>query len=101
LTLPWRWSAAAIRSRQALLPQKSCSSSRERCLDNKRSFRNDQAKVEVQLENGTHRTFNIEKPDSGHPLTEDLFGLEFDSDGAPTAVTIFAALASMLDELTD
>ena len=61
----------------------------------------DQAKVEVQLENGTHRTFNIEKPDSGHPLTEDLFGLEFDSDGAPTAVTIFAALASMLDELTD
>jgi len=34
----------------------------------------DEAKVEVLLDGGARRTFNIEKPDAGHAFTQDLDG---------------------------
>jgi hypothetical protein len=49
----------------------------------------DEAKVEVELENGTHRTFNIEQPTSGHPMTIDLDDdLATDNDGDPTDASL-------------
>jgi hypothetical protein len=51
----------------------------------------DEAKVEVP-QGDTIRTFNIERLDSGHPLTEDM-KLE---PGKPSEEAIFAALRSAL-----
>jgi hypothetical protein len=48
----------------------------------------DEAKVEVVLEGGARRTFNIEKPDSGHPFTEELSNLEMEN-GEPTSASLF------------
>jgi hypothetical protein len=56
----------------------------------------DEAKVQVELENGSSRTFNIERPDVGHAFTEDLDGLETQADGEPTEVSLFAALRGAL-----
>jgi hypothetical protein len=61
----------------------------------------EQAKVEVILPNRDHRTFNIQKPDSGHPLTEDLRNLDFDPDGEPTEDTLFAELRRVAEDVTD
>jgi hypothetical protein len=58
--------------------------------------RYDEAKVEVELENGTHRTFNIEKPSSGHSMTIDLENLGFDDDGEPTEETLLAGIREAL-----
>lgn len=59
----------------------------------------DQAKVEVELADGAVRTFNIERPESGHPLTEDLSGLDL-RDGDPTEESLFAALRAVLADVT-
>jgi hypothetical protein len=59
----------------------------------------DQAKVEVELADGAVRTFNIERPESGHPLTEDLSGLDL-RDGDPTEASLFAALRAVLADVT-
>lgn len=58
----------------------------------------DEAKVEVQLEGGGRRTYNIAKPESGHPMTVDLEHLRL-QDGDPTDRSLFRALGDVLDEL--
>jgi hypothetical protein len=52
----------------------------------------DEAKVEVVLPNNKRRTFNIEKPDSGHAITEELTDLETNDQGDPTEESLFEAL---------
>jgi hypothetical protein len=56
----------------------------------------DAASVEVELENGTKRTFNIEQPSSGHPMTVDLTGLDFAGDGEPTEASVLNGLRDAL-----
>lgn len=58
----------------------------------------DEAKVEVVLENKIKRTFNIEKPDSGHAFTVDLPDLTIEND-EPTPDSIFEGLRSTLNEI--
>jgi hypothetical protein len=55
----------------------------------------DEAKLEVELDDGTHRTFNIERPDAGHAFTEDLRNVVLD-DGEPTEASLLAALRQAL-----
>jgi hypothetical protein len=56
----------------------------------------DEAKVEVVTQNGATRTFNIEKPDTSHPVTEDMKDLELLSDGAPEEDSLFRELRRAL-----
>lgn len=56
----------------------------------------DEAKVQVRLENGGTRTFNIERPETGHAFTEDLRDLDLQDDGEPTEPSLFAALRAAL-----
>jgi hypothetical protein len=56
----------------------------------------DEAKVQVRLDNGTIRTFNIERPDAGHAFSEDLRDLDFEDDGEPTEASLFAGLRGAL-----
>jgi hypothetical protein len=56
----------------------------------------EQAKIEVEV-GGRTRTFNIEEPAAGHPMTVDLLDLERDDDGDPTADSVAAALREVLD----
>lgn len=55
----------------------------------------EQAKIEVDLD-GRLRTFNIERPESGHPMTVDLEDLVADDDGEPTPDSVLAALRAVL-----
>ena len=63
-------------------------------------IRFDEARVQVVLPDGSLRTFNIEKPDTGHPITEELARLEFDDDGAPTDESLFAGLRRAARDVT-
>ncbi len=58
----------------------------------------DHAKVEVILDNGTKRTFNIETPDSGHAFTVDMDDLDF-RNGEPSSNSLFVGLGSAIDEM--
>lgn len=58
----------------------------------------DEAKVEVALPGEGTRTFNIEKPDSGHAFTEDIDGLILEG-GEPTIDSIFIGLRHALDKV--
>ncbi len=55
----------------------------------------EQAKVEVTLPSG-RRTFNIERPTAGHPITLELEGLRTGRDGDPTDTSLRAALQEAL-----
>ena len=55
----------------------------------------EQAKVEVQLADDGKRTFNIEKPEAGHPFTEDLEDLTIEN-GEPTPASLFEGLRAAL-----
>lgn len=55
----------------------------------------EQAKVEVEV-NGRTRTFNLETPTSGHPMTVDLDDLDFDDDGEPSEDSVIAGLRDAL-----
>ena len=61
----------------------------------------DEVKVEVELPNGKQRTFNLQNPESGHPITEELTTppLQF-HDGDPTEGSLFAALSEILEAVT-
>jgi hypothetical protein len=59
----------------------------------------DQAKVEVEID-GSRRTYNIQKPESGHPMTVELQSLQF-QNGDPTDASLFAALRTVLTDVTD
>jgi hypothetical protein len=61
----------------------------------------DEARIEVELENGDKRTVNIEKPDAGHAFTVDLDDGDLDFDaGEPTPDSLLAGLGGVLDRLT-
>jgi hypothetical protein len=60
----------------------------------------DEATVTVELEDGGHRTFNIERPEAGHPFTAELDDLEFDNDGVPTDSSVFRSLEALLTEVS-
>lgn len=55
----------------------------------------DEAKVEVVLDDGTKRTFNIEKPDSGHAFTEEMEVLIME-DGESSVDSVLGGLRSAL-----
>ncbi len=55
----------------------------------------EQAKVEVEIE-GRIRTFNIETPQTGHPMTIELDELDFDSEGEPTEDSVIKGLRDSL-----
>jgi hypothetical protein len=57
----------------------------------------DQAKIEVTLENGSQRTFNVQGPQSGHPLPADIEPLL--KDGEPTDESLWDELAKVLEDL--
>lgn len=56
----------------------------------------DEATIEVELETGRPRTFNIEAPEAGHAMTVDLEGLKFEDD-EPTPESLFESLGKVLD----
>jgi hypothetical protein len=58
-------------------------------------LRFDQVKFEVVLPSGAHRTYNIEHPESGHAITEDLRGLVF-RDDVPTETSLRASLRAAI-----
>jgi hypothetical protein len=58
----------------------------------------DQAKFEVELENGTRRTFNVQAPESGHAFSEDIEPVLTD-DGEPTDDSLFSELERVLADL--
>lgn len=58
----------------------------------------DSAKLEVELENGLHRSFNIEAPDSGHAFTEDIKP-KVNADGELDETTLFSELGRVVTEL--
>ena len=57
----------------------------------------DEAKVEVVLPDGAHRTFNLEQPDAGHPLTEQMYGLQMEG-GEPTVASLRTELRHALTQ---
>lgn len=59
------------------------------------------AKVEVVLPDNTRRTFNIERPDAGHPITEELTELDLDDRDEPTESSLFAGLRLAADDVAD
>jgi len=58
----------------------------------------DAAKIEVELANGTTRTFDLEDPDSGFALSEEI-NVQADSDGAPDEASVFRELRRVVSEL--
>jgi hypothetical protein len=62
-------------------------------------LRFDEAKVEVTLETG-RRTFNIESPDSGHAITQDLSVDVDDETGEPKEDSLFKALRGAITDVT-
>jgi hypothetical protein len=59
----------------------------------------DEVDVQVTLPEGTQRTFNIENPDTGFPMTMDLDNLAFDGDGEPSEASVYAGLKDAFSTL--
>lgn len=57
----------------------------------------DSAKCQVELPNGDKRTFNIETPDSGHPISQDIHPR--DNDGDLVADSVFSELRRVVEEV--
>jgi len=64
-----------------------------------RGLRFDEAHVTIMLDDGGTKTFNIDRPEGGHPLTTDLEHLVFDQ-GEPTPDSLHAELRRALNEMT-
>lgn len=60
----------------------------------------DTASVEVEVEGGRTKTFNIESPESGHAMTQELENLDLDEEGEPTEESLFAALKDALSTVS-
>ncbi|HEX6680594.1 MAG TPA: hypothetical protein VF063_08115 [Gaiellaceae bacterium] len=60
-------------------------------------MRFDEAKIVVVTETSARRTFYLERPAAGHPMTLDLEGLAYDDDDELVADTVFAGLRDALD----
>ncbi len=58
----------------------------------------DRAQVEVELDSGATRTFNIENLAAGHPFTVVLDQLVFNNAGEPTPESIFGELRRAIEE---
>lgn len=56
----------------------------------------DEAKVEVRLADDSRRLFDLVHPEQGRPVTQELAGLAFDSDGEPTPESLHSELAALL-----
>ncbi len=56
----------------------------------------EQAKVEVVLPDNSRRTYNIEKPDAGHAITQELANLELEDNGEPIPASVFQQLRAAL-----
>lgn len=61
----------------------------------------DEAKVDVTMQDGSHRTFNIEHPESGHALSEELQGLVSGNGGDLEDASLFAALGKAIEDLNE
>ena len=60
----------------------------------------DEAHVQVELENGQHRTFSLHNPEGGHALSQSLDGmLQWDDQGNPIPESLFDALGDVIDAL--
>lgn len=59
----------------------------------------DEAHVQVELDDGTHRTFSLHNPEGGHALSQELQGLTWDDQGDPEPNALFAALEHVIDTL--
>jgi hypothetical protein len=59
----------------------------------------DEVKVEVELPNGQVRTFNIERPERGHPVTVDLPTLERADDTYPPDGEILEAVRAAVESV--
>ena len=58
----------------------------------------DSAKFEIAVDGGTRRrTFNIQRPEAGHPFTADIEPVI--EDGEPTDASIFEELAEVISEM--
>lgn len=58
------------------------------------------AKVEVEID-GRTRTFNLEQPASGHPMTVDLEDIDLDADGEPSAESLETALREAIGSVAE
>jgi len=56
----------------------------------------DEVKVEIVFSDNTRRSYNLEKPSSGHPMTLELEELDEGDDGAPTEESVLNALRAAL-----
>jgi hypothetical protein len=59
----------------------------------------DEAKVQVELDDGNKRIFNIEKPEAGHAFTTDLQDLKFNDAGEPTDASLYKSLRRVIDSV--
>lgn len=59
----------------------------------------DTAQVEVELDSGATRTFNIETPEAGHAFTIELDQLTFKKDGEPEPSSLFSELRRAIAEM--
>ena len=60
----------------------------------------DEAKVEVVEPGGEKRTFNIEKPETGHPVTQSMPDLRMLQDGEPEETSLFEQLRQALSAVS-
>lgn len=58
-----------------------------------------EASIEVELPSGSHRTFNIQRLEGGHPMTQEMDALTYDADGQPTQDSLFEGLRDALNVL--
>ena len=59
----------------------------------------DEVDVEVTLEQGMRRTFNLENPDKGFAMAMNLDHLDYDGDGQPSDDSVFSGLKDALAAL--
>ena len=60
----------------------------------------EEVKIEAELPDGGQRTYNLAKPESGHPLTQDIGDLALDDDGEPIEESLYQQLRAVLSDVT-
>lgn len=58
----------------------------------------DSVRLQMTLEGGSQRTYNVEQPESGHPITLD-FEPELSNEGEPKDASVFAELGKAMAEM--
>jgi hypothetical protein len=59
----------------------------------------DEARVEVLMDDGGRRVFDLAHPGAGRPVTRELPGIQVDADGEPTADSLLAALEGAVSSM--